>query len=226
MHSVYMDRIKYFEGFSARASWDYAQHTNGYGTKALHPGESISREEAQRRFEAEIAEAQKIVDKNADGWDAGTKAALTSLTFNAGPRWIKGGLGEAVRAHDVDAVRQRFMEYNKAQGKVLPGLVSRRGAEAAWIGQSAVGAEPHDAAVAAAPVSTPAPAVTPVPCATNTDANAQNRAIREPTYRTVSTYRVGEYSTASLEALRQPLLEALLDMQLKLIQSRSPSSRA
>ena len=135
MHPVYLKSIKSFEGFTQQATWDYAQHSNGYGTKALYPGEKISPQEAEQRFEAEIAEARRIVDKNTDGWDEGTKAALTSLTFNAGSRWINSGLGDAVRAHDVEAVRARFVEYNKAQGQVLPGLVNRRLAEVDWIGQ-------------------------------------------------------------------------------------------
>lgn len=137
MHPTYLNSIKSFEGFTPTAKWDYAQNSNGYGTRALFPGENISPEEAERRFNSEIASARSIVEKHAKGWDEGTKAALTSLTFNTGTRWIASGLGDAVRLNDIQGVRARFIEYNKAQGQLLPGLVNRRLAEADWIGRSA-----------------------------------------------------------------------------------------
>jgi lysozyme len=139
MHQSYLAAIKTFEGFTPQAKWDYAQHSNGYGTKALYPGEAISPEEAERRFAAEIAIARGIVEKHAAGWDEGTKAALTSLTFNAGTRWISSGLGEAVRNGDIEGVRERFVQYSKAQGEELPGLVKRRLAELDWIGSGSGG---------------------------------------------------------------------------------------
>ena len=51
MHASYSNTIKRFEGFSERTRWDYAQNTNGYGTKAQFAGERISVEEAERRFQ-------------------------------------------------------------------------------------------------------------------------------------------------------------------------------
>ncbi len=134
MHSTYLDAIRRFEGFTAKADWDYAQFTNGYGTRARHAGEVIDKAEADRRFQAEIAEARAIVERHATGASEGTKAALTSLTFNAGDKWTRSGLGEAVRSGDLERVRDIFVQYNKAGGDVLPGLAQRRLAEAAWIG--------------------------------------------------------------------------------------------
>ncbi|MFM9849266.1 MAG: lysozyme [Hyphomicrobiaceae bacterium] len=134
MNSFYLDAIKKFEGFTQRAEWDYAQHTNGYGTRALFPGENIDRAEAERRFQTEIGEARAIVERNAPHADEGTKAALTSLTFNAGDKWTRSGLGEALRQGDTETARELFLQYNKAGGQTLPGLVARRVAEAEWIG--------------------------------------------------------------------------------------------
>ncbi len=134
MHSFYLDAIRNFEGFTPKAQWDYAQHTNGYGTKARFAGEVIDRAEAERRFQGEISAARSVVEKTAPALDEGTKAALTSLTYNAGSAWTQSGLGEAVRSGDLDSVREIFQKYNKAGGDVLPGLVSRRSQEALWIG--------------------------------------------------------------------------------------------
>lgn len=134
MNAAYLDAIRKFEGFTPKANWDYAQFTNGYGTKAKHAGEVIDKVEADRRFAAEISEARAFVEQQVPGADEGTKAALTSLTFNAGGTWSKSGLGEAVRAGDLDKARALLLQYTKAGGETLPGLVTRRLAEATWIG--------------------------------------------------------------------------------------------
>ena len=132
----YLDAIKGFEGFTPRAKWDYAQSSNGYGTKALHEGEVIDRDEADRRFKAEIKAAYDIVDRFAPNLDDGSKAALTSLTFNAGTAWTKSGLGNAIRVGDLETAKAIFQQYNKAGGEVLSGLASRRNAEMTWFDTS------------------------------------------------------------------------------------------
>ncbi|MDO9382629.1 MAG: lysozyme [Hyphomicrobiaceae bacterium] len=150
MTANYLDAIRKFEGFTPKADWDYAQFTNGYGTKAKYAGEVIDKAEADRRFQTEIAQARAIVDRHAPHVDEGTKAALTSLTFNAGDKWARSGLGEAIRSGDTERARELFLQYNKAGGEVLPGLAQRRIAEAAWIGQPMepvpLGAAPASAA--------------------------------------------------------------------------------
>jgi len=164
-----LNAIRAFEGFTPQAQWDYAQFSNGYGTRAKYAGEVIDKAEADRRFEAAVANARSVVEKHAPRADEGTKAALTSLTYNAGETWVKSGLGEAVRRGDLDAVRSIFVQYNKAGGDVLPGLVSRRAAEALWIGNpELVGANAAEV-IAAASVSVAAapqgPTSTPITAA-------------------------------------------------------------
>lgn len=134
LDDYYLNAVKRFEGYSPRAAWDYKQHTNGYGTRARSPGEVIDRDEAERRFADEMGKAASLVDARYPNLAPGTRAALTSLTFNAGSGWMNSGLGRAVDAGDRDAIRAHFVQYNKAGGEVLPGLVDRRGAEARWIG--------------------------------------------------------------------------------------------
>lgn len=130
----YLDGIKKSEGYTPRASWDYKQHSIGYGTRAKFPGETIDREEAERRLAAEITSAAAIVDRFAPNLDPGTRAALTSLTFNAGSAWTQAGLGQAIKAGDLGKAREIFLQYNKAGGQELPGLVARRQREAEWFG--------------------------------------------------------------------------------------------
>lgn len=134
MDPRYLDGIRRFEGFTPRAQWDYAQHTNGYGTKARYPGEVVTPGEAERRFRDEVGRAAAMVERFAPHLDAGTRAALTSLTFNAGPRWMQLGLGAAIKVNDLAGARSIFVQYAKAGGEILPGLLARRVEEVRWFG--------------------------------------------------------------------------------------------
>src|SRR5208337_175852 len=97
-----------------RAKWDFKQYTNGYGTRAHSPNEVIDQATAETRLNDEISKAAAVVDGVNPNLDAGTRAALTSLTFNAGDSWVNSGLGEKIRAGDVAGAQQAFLQYNRA----------------------------------------------------------------------------------------------------------------
>lgn len=134
MRNEHLAAIRSFEGFTEVARPDYGQASNGYGTRARYVGEVVSKAEAERRFQDEIAAAQRAVQRFHPVADEGTAAALTSLTFNAGVAWMRDGLGAAVKAGDLDTARNIFKQYVHAGGSVLPGLVARREVEASWFG--------------------------------------------------------------------------------------------
>jgi lysozyme len=134
----YSDAIKGFEGYAPTASWDYKQYSSGYGTKAQPGDENIHPDQLkavyEQRFQDEVAKAAAHVDSINPNLPPGVKAALTSLTYNAGPGWSQSGLGDLVRAGDLEGAKARFLQYNQAGGEVNPGLVARRQKEAAWFG--------------------------------------------------------------------------------------------
>lgn len=127
--------VKGFEGYTPKASWDYKQHSVGYGTRAQSPGEQISQPEAEQRLNVELSKAASLVGAFAPDAPEGVKKALTSLTFNAGNKWMDSGLGQAVKAGNWPEAQRIFMQYNKAGGQTLPGLVNRRQQEAQWFNQ-------------------------------------------------------------------------------------------
>lgn len=132
----YIDQIKGFEGYAPQAAWDYKQSSSGYGTKAQPGDENIPPDQLkaihEQRFTDEIGKAAAAVDGLNPNLPAGARAALISLTYNAGPGWMQSGLGGMVRSGDLQGAQQRILEYNKAGGEVNPGLVKRRAAESAW----------------------------------------------------------------------------------------------
>jgi GH24 family phage-related lysozyme (muramidase) len=134
--SSFVAQVKRSEGFAPQAKWDVKQFSSGYGTKANFEGEQITKEEADRRFNVEFSKAARIVDGVNPNLDPGTKAALTSLTYNAGADWVNSGLGAAIRAGDLDKAKQAFLQYNKAGGETNEGLANRRYREAQWFGSA------------------------------------------------------------------------------------------
>lgn len=200
----YLDAIKQFEGYAAKARWDYAQNTNGYGTRARFAGEVIDQAEADRRFSDEIKKAADFVDKFAPGLDDGSKAALTSLTYNAGTAWTQSGLGQAVASGDLDTARSLFLQYNKAGGNVLDGLVQRRLQEVAWFGQGGPTAQVANASLAAMASAASGPAL------------VQSSVSNAPSAATVSAApRSGMRSTASpADASAAPFVSLTSDQVL------------
>jgi lysozyme len=149
----YLDAIKGFEGYSPDASWDYKQYSSGYGTKAQPGDENIPPDQRQavydQRFQDEVGKAASSVDSFAPNLPSGVRAALASLTYNAGPGWQQSGLGAAVKAGDFDKAKELFLQYNHAGGKENAGLTGRRQAEAAWFGQGGPPQQPQQVAQAA-----------------------------------------------------------------------------
>lgn len=143
----YVEAIKGFEGFTETSVWDYKQFSSGYGTRENAAGIRIDKAEAERRLNRELTSAAAIVDKVNPNLPPGPRAALISLTFNAGSDWTKQGLGNLVRSGDLQGAKQKLLEYNKAGGQVLPGLESRRAAEASWFDNAAPAVNPKSAPI-------------------------------------------------------------------------------
>jgi lysozyme len=140
--------IEEFEGFRAEAYRDpVGIWTIGYGfTDGVRPGGTISRAEADRRLRDElhdyeagvfVATRSRVTQAQFD--------ALVSFAWNVG---IKGMAGSSViKAHvrgDHQAAARAFALWNKAGGKVWPGLTRRRAAEAAMYLSDAPAAMPQE----------------------------------------------------------------------------------
>jgi GH24 family phage-related lysozyme (muramidase) len=132
----YIKRIKGLEGFTPKAQWDYKQYSGGYGTRA-QPGQTFTPETADAALRSELEKAGGYVSGLGVQMTPQQEAALTSLTFNAGPGWMNSGLGQAVKSGDWDTAKQRFAQYNRAGGQFNQGLANRRAQELAWLDEAA-----------------------------------------------------------------------------------------
>lgn len=129
-----LDLIKQFEGRSLKAYQDsVGVWTIGYGhTNNVKKGDIITPEQADKFLKEDLEEAESWVNFAVTvPINDNEFAALVSFTFNLGcNNLIKSTLlrllnGDATR----EVVAEQFLRWNKAGGKVLPGLTRRRQAE-------------------------------------------------------------------------------------------------
>lgn len=127
--------IRQFEGLRLSAYQDAVSvWTIGYGTtRGVKQGQVITKAEAEallradvQRFEVEVSQLVKVpVSQNQ--WDA-----LISFTYNLGAANLESStLLRLLNTGDYAGAAEQFPRWNKAGGKVLKGLVSRRAAERA-----------------------------------------------------------------------------------------------
>lgn len=125
-----VDFVKKQEGFTAKATWDYHQWSNGYGTVAKYPNEVIDQTEATTRLQNELAVHASVVDSAARNagmqLTAGQRDALISYDFNTGraKSIIRSANGDPNKISSALA-----NGIKTAGGRQLPGLAARRSAE-------------------------------------------------------------------------------------------------
>ena len=129
-----IDMVKHFEGFEGEAYLCPANvWTIGYGrTKNVKEGDKITEPQAERDLQEELqefgAQVLGVVDVSLlqNEFDA-----LTSWTYNLGVGNLSSStLLKKLNAGDKDSVPSEMLRWNKAAGKVLAGLTTRRQAEA------------------------------------------------------------------------------------------------
>jgi lysozyme len=134
------DLIKSFEGCKLTSYQCSAGHwTVGYGNTfyengdKVKPGDKITQERAESLFTL-ISDsfADKVVPLIKSKINENQFGALVSFAYNAGVGNLqKSTLLKKVNANPNDpSIRDQFMLWNKAGGKVLAGLTRRRKAEA------------------------------------------------------------------------------------------------
>ena len=129
-----IDLIKHFEGCeleSYRCSANVL--TIGYGTtKNVVEGMKISQHQAEELLMKDLEEFEGYVEDLIDvPLEQNQFDALVAWTYNLGPTNLKNSsLRKVLNKGAYDDVAEQIKRWNKANGKVLKGLVRRRNAEA------------------------------------------------------------------------------------------------
>lgn len=110
--------------------------TIGWGSTGpdIKRGTVWTQAQADERFEADVQRFAAKVDAllGDDPTNAGQFSAMVSLAYNIGlGNFASSTLLRLHRAGDFAGAAEQFARWNKAAGRVLPGLTKRRAAEAA-----------------------------------------------------------------------------------------------
>ena len=124
-----LNLIKQFEGCHSTAYKDpEGIPTIGYGhTKDVKLGQKITQAQADEYLRQDVASAEKAVSKYKYDYNINQFSALVSFTYNCGAKNLKKITNSGTRT--LAQISARLPNYNKADGKVLSGLVRRRAAE-------------------------------------------------------------------------------------------------
>ena len=125
--------IKSFEGLKLNAYLCPANvWTIGYGTtKGVKAGQAITAAKADELLAADVRQFEDAVNKAVTvPLTQGQFDALVSLTYNIGAAAFRAStLLKLLNAKDYAGAAKQFARWNKANKKVLTGLVRRREAE-------------------------------------------------------------------------------------------------
>lgn len=130
-----LDLIKQFEGLYLHAyRCPAGVPTIGYGhTAGVAMGQTITQQQADDYLRRDVRQFERAVSRLVRvPLTQGQFDALVSFTFNLG----EGALAQStllrlLNAGDYASAAAQFDRWNKAGGRVLPGLVRRRAAERA-----------------------------------------------------------------------------------------------
>lgn len=134
-----IDIIARFEGFSAEPFWDHQQWSVGYGSYAGSRDRSrpptghngftypLTRSAGRSMLQQELPKyAQNVDSYNSKyNWTPNERDALISFAYNIGSINQLTANGTRSKAE----IAQAMLLYNKASGRVLPGLTARRNQE-------------------------------------------------------------------------------------------------
>ena len=128
--STLIDLVKDFEGFNPNAYGDFKQTSIGYGTRAKPGEKTINQQEAEARLIDELTSSRErvvnAIEKKGVSLSPEQVDSLTSFDYNTGR-----GVSLVERFGDKpEELISKMLEYTKAGGEDLPGLVKRRQTEA------------------------------------------------------------------------------------------------
>lgn len=132
------DLIKKFEGCKLKAYFCPANiptigygHTAGLTEADVINGRTITQQQADVLLDNDYADFERRVEKLVTvPITENQLGALTSFAYNLGIGSLKNStLLKLLNGGDPKSAANEFMKWTKANGKVLPGLVTRRSAE-------------------------------------------------------------------------------------------------
>ena len=144
---VLLSLIRRFEGLRLRAYYCPAGVlTCGYGSTGpdIKPDTAWTPEQAEARMQLDATRFESITSKLCPVIQGDARAAIADFAYNLGATRLKASiLRRKINAGDMAGARTELAKWVRGGGRVLPGLVMRRAAEAALLSREACGRAPE-----------------------------------------------------------------------------------
>ena len=137
MPSVNLDGItllKTFEGCELHSYQDAVGVTTiGFGHTPASPGQTITQAQADALLQSDLAAFERGVNASVQrNLTSNQFSALVCFAYNVGMEAFKDStLLRCVNSGDIEGAAEQFGKWIYGDGKILPGLVTRRAAERA-----------------------------------------------------------------------------------------------
>lgn len=135
--AVLLELIRRFEGLRLKAYFCPAGVlTCGYGSTGpdIKPDTVWTKEQAEARMLSDATRFATAARALCPGQTDDIRAALADFAYNLGATRLAGStLRRKINAGDIDGARVELKKWVRGGGKILPGLVVRRAAEAALL---------------------------------------------------------------------------------------------
>lgn len=129
--------IRKFEGCRLMPYWCPAGVlTCGWGSTGqdVYPGKPWSQDYADRRMEMDAARFAKAAFLLCPALADDSLSAIADFAYNLGIGRLKAStLRRKLNAGDIEGAKLELSKWTKGGGRILPGLVARRAAEAALL---------------------------------------------------------------------------------------------
>lgn len=110
--------------------------TCGWGSTGpdVFPGKAWTQDYADKRLSLDAAKFAKATYLLCPTLEGDGLAAIADFAYNLGTGRLKAStLRKRINAGDIEGAKQELMKWTRGGGRVLPGLVARRAAEAALL---------------------------------------------------------------------------------------------
>lgn len=132
-----LDLIRHFEGLRLKSyTCPAGVPTIGFGSTGpdVKLGMTWTKEQAEKRMLVDASVHVSAALKSCPRIEGNTLAAIADFSYNLGPTRLAGStLRKRINAQDWNGARSELLKWVRGGGRILPGLVTRRKAEAALL---------------------------------------------------------------------------------------------
>lgn len=133
LFDLFLNHIRSYEGYLSVAVDDYGEPRHGWGTTADYVGQTITLCEANKKAAKALIGRVALIKELYPNLSTYKTYLMAAVEYNlVHTRW-RSKLRSKVKTNNGELIASSLIHYNKAGGKRIKGLVTRRQVEVAYL---------------------------------------------------------------------------------------------